>query len=103
MFDGQYLYGFDADAIDEHIVGGDDCLARIGSAPGAVHIGMIGQTFGGIFEQFGQAKGGGGIAVGNIAHDPARILPRLRAPSDVGHQACLAFLASMIARSSAMT
>lgn len=101
--DGQYFYDFGAYAVNEHIVRGDDRLARIGDAPGTVHIGMIGEALGGIFEQIGKASGSGGIAIRNIVDDAVGIFERLRAPDDVRHQACLAFLASIIARSFAMT
>lgn len=103
MLDGQYLYNFSPDAIDEHIVGGDNRFARIGNAPGPVHIRMIGQSFGSIFDQFSEPSGCGGIAIGNIVDDLARLLARLRTPDYVRHYAWLDFLAAMIARSSVMT
>ena len=103
VLDGQYLYDFGADAIDEHIVGGDNRFARIGNAPGPVHIGMIGQSFGNIFDQFSEPSGSGGIAIGNIVDDLAHVFARLRTPDDVRHYAWRAFFAAMIARSSAMT
>lgn len=78
VLDGQYLYDFGADAIDEHIVGGDDRFACFGSSPGTVHIGMIGQSFGNIFDQFSEPSGCGGIAIGNSRGFDAH----LRAPSD---------------------
>ena len=103
VLDGQYLYDVCAYAVDEHIVRGDDRLARVGDAPGAVHIGMVGQSLGGIFEKIGEASGSSGIAIGDIFDDPAHIVSRFRAPDDVRHYAWRAFLASMMARNSAIT
>lgn len=99
----QYLNHVSADAIDKHIIGRDDRLPRVGHAPGAVHMGVIGQTFGHMGEQVRMAQRGSRIAVGNIVDDVADVLSRLLAPDNVRHQARLACLASMIARNSAMT
>lgn len=103
MLDGQYFYDVGADTVDEHVVGGDECFPRLGDATGAIHVRMIGQASGGIFQQFGKASSGGGVAIGDIVNDAPSILARDWAPNNVRHQACLAFFASMIARSSAMT
>lgn len=103
VLDGQYFYGFVVDAIDEHIIGGDEGFPRLGDTTGAIHVRMIGQASGGIFQQFCKASSSGGIAIRDIVNDAPSVLARDRAPDDVRHQACLAFFASMIARSSAMT
>ena len=103
MFDGQYFYDVSSNTIDEHVIGGNEGFPRLGDATGAIHIRMIGQASGGIFQQFCKASSGGGIAIRDIVNDPPSILARDRALDDVRHQACLAFFASMIARSSAMT
>lgn len=103
MLDGQYFYDVGSDTVDEHVVGSDECFPRLRGTTGAIHIRVIGQASGGIFQQFCKASSGGGIAIGDIVNDAPSILACDRAPDDVRHQACLAFFASMIARSSAMT
>ena len=103
VFDGQYFYDVGSNTVDEHVIGGDEGFPRVGDATSAIHVGMIGQASGGILQQFCKASSSGGIAIGDIVNDPPSILARYRAPDNVRHQACLAFFASMIARSSAMT
>jgi len=103
VFDGQYFYDVGSDTIDKHVVGGDEGFPRLRDATGAIHVRMIGQASGGIFQQFCKASSSGWIAIRDIVDDAPSILARDRAPDDVRHQACLAFFASMIARSSAMT
>lgn len=103
MLDVQDFDRFDTDPIDEDIVGRDDRFARVGNTPGAVHMGMIDQLFCDMGEQVGQAQRGRRIAISNIVDDSAYVLPRSLAPDDVWHQPCRAFLASMIARNSAIT
>lgn len=103
VLDSQHFYDVGSNTVDEHIVGSDDRFVRIGNAPGPVHIGMIGQSFGRIFDQFSEPSGCGGIAIRNIVDDLARFLACLRTPDDVRHYAWLDFLAAMIAHSSAMT
>lgn len=103
MLDVQDFDRFGADPIDEDIVGCDDRFARVGNAPVAVHMGMIDQLFCDLGEQVGQAQRSRRIAIRNIVDDSAHVFPRSLAPDDVWHQPCRAFLASMIARSSAIT
>lgn len=103
MFDGDDFYDVDAHPIDKDIVGGDDRFAGVGYAPGPVHVGMVGQPLGHIGEQVGMAQRGGWIAVSDIVDDLSHVFPRLLTPDDMRHQPCPVFLASMIARNSAIT
>lgn len=103
MFDGEDFYPVLRHPVNQKIIGCDDCFARVSYPAGAVHIGVIGQLFGGLLEKIGEAERGRSITVRNIVENIARVLPRLRAPDDMRHQARLAALASISARSSAMT
>lgn len=49
VLDRQYLDGLCANRINEDVVGRDDRFPRVGRAPGAVHIGVIGQSLGSMF------------------------------------------------------
>ena len=103
VFDGEDFDGVERDAIDHDIVGRDNRFACAGTAAGAVHMGMVDQPFGGLLEQLGKAQCCRRVAVGNIVENIASVLSRLGAPDDVRHQKRFAALASMSARSSAMT
>lgn len=102
VIDVQHFHDVTGDAVDEDIVGGDDGFPRVGHAPGTVHEGKVGQPLGIMFEQVGEADGGGGIAVRYIVDDLGGFLAPLGARR-VRHQPRPVFLASMIARSSAIT
>jgi len=64
---------------------------------------VIRQTIDRVFEVVGESFGGGGVPVGDVTDDLARLRPRLCAPNDAAHQAGLVRLAAMMARSSAIT
>ena len=87
VLSGQSFYDVGSDTVDEHVIGGDECFPRLRDATGAIHIRMIGQVLGGIFQQFCKASSGGGIAIRDIIDDAPSILARDRAPNNVRHQA----------------
>jgi len=61
VLDGQHFYDVCSDTVDEHVVGGDEGFPRLGDTTGAVHVRMIGQALGGIFQQFCEARSSGGL------------------------------------------
>lgn len=97
------LHRLGADTIDEDIVRMHHRLARPGYAAGAIHEGMFRQPFGAGLDQILQCRGGLRVSLRNVADGGPDILARRRPPDESQHFFGERPLASMIARSSAIT